>query len=168
VNSLIALDLAGGQRFVDELSRAWDNGDAILPIDQRLAIQAKRALMTQMRASQVIDETGSTSLEGGQETESDDALVVATSGTTGQAKGVVLTHAAVLASALASSRALEVDVNDHWLACLPLCHVGGLSVVTTTNWYRVNCDPCLRCAGSDSRCSRLQLGVLGSDHFATH
>lgn len=42
----------------------------------------------------------------------------------------MLTHAAVLASALASSRALEVDVNDHWLACLPLCHVGGLSVVT--------------------------------------
>lgn len=68
MNSLIALDLAGGQRFVDELSRAWDNGDAILPIDQRLAIPAKRALMTQMRASQVIDETGSTSLEGGQET----------------------------------------------------------------------------------------------------
>ena len=130
MNSLIALDLAGGQRFVDELSRAWDNGDAVLPIDQRLATHAKRALMTQMRASQVIDETGSTTLEGGQETQSDDALVVATSGTTGQAKGVVLTHAAVLASALASSRALGVDVNDHWLACLPLCHVGGLSVVT--------------------------------------
>jgi O-succinylbenzoic acid--CoA ligase len=60
-----------------------------------------------------------------------DALVVATSGTTGQAKGVVLTHDAVAASAEATSRRLGVDPSRHrWLACLPLNHVGGLSVVT--------------------------------------
>jgi O-succinylbenzoic acid--CoA ligase len=60
-----------------------------------------------------------------------DALVVATSGTTGAPKGVVLTHDAVRASALATSRRLNVDPStDVWLACLPLAHVGGLSVVT--------------------------------------
>src|SRR5439155_27241330 len=38
---------------------------------------------------------------------------------------------AVRASALATSRRLVVDPEaDHWLACLPLAHVGGLSVVT--------------------------------------
>src|SRR3546814_3886257 len=59
-----------------------------------------------------------------------DALVVATSGTTGTPKGVVLTHDAVLASALATSAALGVDpAADRWLACLPLAHVGGLSVL---------------------------------------
>jgi O-succinylbenzoic acid--CoA ligase len=43
----------------------------------------------------------------------------------------VLTHAAVTASAIATSRRLDVDPDrDHWLACLPLAHVGGLSVVT--------------------------------------
>ena len=43
---------------------------------------------------------------------------------------MVLTHDAVAASAEATSRRLDVTADDHWLACLPLSHVGGLSVVT--------------------------------------
>jgi len=55
---------------------------------------------------------------------------MATSGTTGVPKGVVLTHAAVRASAVATSTRLGVDPGRHrWLSCLPLNHVGGLSVV---------------------------------------
>ena len=42
----------------------------------------------------------------------------------------MLTHDAVAASATATSRRLAVDpARDRWLACLPLAHVGGLSVV---------------------------------------
>jgi O-succinylbenzoic acid--CoA ligase len=71
------------------------------------------------------------SLRAGDEVSDGDALVVATSGTTGDPKGVVLTHDAVLASATATSSALGIDpATDHWLACLPLAHVGGLGVVT--------------------------------------
>ena len=66
----------------------------------------------------------------GEPVEPGDALVVATSGSTGEPKGVVLTHDAVAASAEATSRRLGVTDDDHWLACLPLSHVGGLSVVT--------------------------------------
>ena len=56
---------------------------------------------------------------------------MATSGTTGRPKGVVLTHDAVKASAVATSARLGADPDRHrWLACLPLNHVGGLSVVT--------------------------------------
>jgi O-succinylbenzoic acid--CoA ligase len=63
--------------------------------------------------------------------EDGDALVVPTSGSSGAPKGVVLTHDAVRASARATSTRLAVDPSrDRWLACLPLAHVGGLSVVT--------------------------------------
>jgi O-succinylbenzoic acid--CoA ligase len=56
---------------------------------------------------------------------------VATSGTTGEPKGVVHTHASVAASATATSGALGVDPSrDRWVACLPLAHIGGLSVLT--------------------------------------
>ncbi len=57
--------------------------------------------------------------------------MVATSGSSGQPKGVVLTHDALCASARATSERLGIDPTRHsWLACLPLAHVGGLSVVT--------------------------------------
>jgi len=116
VNRLVAIDLPGGPGFVDELRRAWDAGDAAFPVDQRLPAAAKRDLCAAMRV--------------GDEVEFGDALVVATSGSTGSPKGVVLTHDAVAASARATSDRLDVDADDHWLACLPLSHVGGLSVVT--------------------------------------
>jgi O-succinylbenzoic acid--CoA ligase len=68
---------------------------------------------------------------GGVPVEPGDALVIATSGSSGQPKGVVLTHEALVASARATSTRLGIDPSRHsWLGCLPLAHVGGLSVVT--------------------------------------
>jgi O-succinylbenzoic acid--CoA ligase len=70
-------------------------------------------------------------LAGALPVEEGDAVVVATSGSSGQPKGVVLTHDALRASAVATSDRLGIDPARHsWLACLPLAHVGGLSVVT--------------------------------------
>lgn len=127
--SLVALDLPGGPEFVEQLRRAWGRGDAVLPIDQRLPSPARQKLVAAMRPDLVVDAAGEHRQDLGQPVETGDALVVATSGSTGEPKGVVLTHAALEASARASSRALEVDGSDHWLACLPMAHIGGLSVV---------------------------------------
>ncbi|MEO1058097.1 MAG: AMP-binding protein, partial [Actinomycetota bacterium] len=113
---LVAIDQLGGPAFVDELRRIWDAGDAAFPVDQRLPSVARADLCGAMRVGDDVD--------------AGDALVVATSGSTGVPKGVVLTHDAVAASAAATSAALEVGPDDHWLACLPLSHVGGLSVIT--------------------------------------
>lgn len=108
---------ARGQAFVDAMRRAWDAGDAVLPVDPRLPGPRVDELLATMRVGDAID--------------GEVAFVVATSGTTGTPKGVVLTHANVAASAEATSSHLGIDPDrHHWLACLPLSHVGGLSVVT--------------------------------------
>ena len=113
---LVVLD-ADDPAFVDRLRRAWDAGDAVLPLDPRLPGPARAAVLAAARPTEP--------------TAPGDALAVATSGTTGEPKVAVLTHAALLASAAATSARLEVDAaGDHWLACLPLAHVGGLSVIT--------------------------------------
>jgi O-succinylbenzoic acid--CoA ligase len=131
VPDLVAIDLPGGPQWLDALRAVWDAGDAALPVDQRLAPEARAAVLAVLGAARVIDRSGSTGLTGGVPVEPGDALVMATSGTTGAPKGVVLTHDAVQASARATSARLGVDPDRHrWLACLPLNHVGGLSVVT--------------------------------------
>ena len=57
------------------------------------------------------------------------ALVIATSGSEGEPKGVVLTHANLAAAADASAERLPLDPGDTWLACLPLHHIGGVSIL---------------------------------------
>ena len=125
---LVAIDLPGGDRFVEALQRIWDAGDAAFPLDRRLPGAARHALLATIAPDQLINEQGLHSLDG-RGVDEGDALVVATSGTTGSPRGVVLTHDAVVSSARATSGRLGVTGDDTWLACLPLSHVGGLSVV---------------------------------------
>lgn len=114
---LVALDAEPGPAFVAALLEAWDGGDAVFPVDPRLPAAARARILSALRVDDPVAEG--------------DALVVATSGSTGEPKGAVLTHEAVAAAAEATSARLAVDpLTDLWLSCLPLAHVGGLSVVT--------------------------------------
>ena len=56
--------------------------------------------------------------------------IVYTSGTTGRPKGAVLSRRAFLAAAAASAHNLGWTEDDRWLCAMPLCHVGGLSILT--------------------------------------
>ena len=55
--------------------------------------------------------------------------IVYTSGTTGQPKGALLTYGNHWWSAVGSAMNLGALPGDCWLACLPLFHVGGLSIL---------------------------------------
>ena len=54
---------------------------------------------------------------------------ILTSGTSGGPRPVGLTYGNHLWSAVGSAFNLGVEPTDRWLCCLPLFHVGGLSIV---------------------------------------
>jgi len=129
MNEVVALLIPGGPDFVEHLQRSWDAGDVVAPIDPRLPGKSLRAALAAVGPTVVVDSLGRHS-HSGRPGDPGDALIVNTSGTSGHPRAVVLSHDAVAASAVATSAALGVRPDDRWLACLPLAHVGGLSVIT--------------------------------------
>lgn len=130
---LVALRLPPAS-FVVELDRVWGDGDAVLPIPdtapeatvQRTLRALRPAVLRHLDASgELVDEP----LAAAPEVEDGTALVVPTSGSTGQPKGVVLTHDALRASVAASVQRLDCHEGERWLLALPVHHVAGIQVV---------------------------------------
>ncbi|WP_254763970.1 class I adenylate-forming enzyme family protein [Natrinema marinum] len=65
----------------------------------------------------------------------DTQLIMFTSGTSGEPKGVRLTVGNLVASATASAFRLGVGPDDRWLCCLPMYHMGGLAPVLRSVLY---------------------------------
>src|SRR2546423_1793195 len=63
------------------------------------------------------------------------ALVMHTSGTGGAPRPVELTYGNLLWSALGSAAALDLDADERWLCAMPVCHVGGLSILVRSAIY---------------------------------
>jgi O-succinylbenzoic acid--CoA ligase len=112
---LVALALPPGEEFADRLASAWMHGDAVLPVDPTAPPSVVDELLASMRPEQPVDD--------------DVALVIATSGSTGEPKGAQLGHAALEASARATHRRIGIEPGDRWLSCLPWQHIGGLQVL---------------------------------------
>lgn len=129
VNELICLDMPCGPQMIDRIRRAWDDGDAVFPLDQRLPTPARATVLQSVSPTRIATPQGEFPHDG-RPVESGDAVIVATSGTTGLPKAVILTHDAITSSAHATSKRLDVRSEDKWLACLPPSHVGGFSVLT--------------------------------------
>lgn len=131
MRELVALDLAAGPQMLALILDEWNSGNSVLVVDQRLPHAAKQHLLGALGAHRVSTGHDTTLLSTAHPPMNDgDALVVATSGSTGSPKGVVHTHDGLRAASFASATALACDARDHWLACLPLAHIGGFGVVT--------------------------------------
>ena len=72
---------------------------------------------------------GGSPRDGGAGVPGDVAVVISTSGSTGPPKGVMLSAAALRASASASLRRVGAARGERWLCCLPVSHVSGLQVL---------------------------------------
>jgi len=86
----------------------------------------------QSAACQVLDADGLAQEDGVPLAEpsfgaADDALMLYSSGTTGQPKGAVHTHGNLLAAVTAIARCWQFTPDDRLLNCLPLYHIHGLS-----------------------------------------
>jgi len=130
VRELVALDVPASNHLVDIIKSIWDSGNAFAPIDQRLPTKAKKALVGFLKPSKLVDSAGETTrLDGAVPIESDQRLAMATSGTTGTPKIVMYTMDQLISSAEATSSRIGVTSSDKWLCCLPIAHIGGLSVI---------------------------------------
>ncbi|MXV93545.1 MAG: o-succinylbenzoate--CoA ligase [Chloroflexi bacterium] len=65
----------------------------------------------------------------------EDFAIIHTSGTSGRPKATVLSYGNIYHSALASAQRLGALPDDRWLCVLPLCHVGGLSIILRSLIY---------------------------------
>jgi O-succinylbenzoic acid--CoA ligase len=64
--------------------------------------------------------------------------IMYTSGTTGQPKGVLITYGMHWWNAIGSALNLGHQLDDCWLACLPLFHIGGLTILTRSVIYGIS------------------------------
>ncbi|MEX0767103.1 MAG: AMP-binding protein, partial [Microthrixaceae bacterium] len=131
MRELIAFDIPSGPAFLRALMSAWEQGDAVLPLDSKAPQAYNHAIIQAMKPAAIIDADGERHHFGNSiPVEEGDALVVMSSGTSGVPKGAVHTHTSVEYAAFCTSTAAGVIADCCWLACLPLSHVGGLSVLS--------------------------------------
>jgi o-succinylbenzoate---CoA ligase len=131
LHAVLLSGVADAARLLDPLAAALDGtGPAILPLDAGLPPPRLRELLDAFRPDVVVEPGGDTTVRsGGQGTEEDTAVIIGTSGSTGEPKGVELSAAALLHSARASLARAGARPGERWLVCLPVTHVSGLQVL---------------------------------------
>lgn len=134
----VAVRLPNGFNHVCLIHALARIGAILVPLNNRLTETEHQQQMEQSQCGILIDDaqfqtinaqsTNQMLLEGTIDTTTTSAIVY-TSATTGTSKGVKLSHDNLLWSAIASGKRLQNFSDDRWLLCMPLYHVGGLSIV---------------------------------------
>lgn len=131
LHAVLLNGVADAGRLLEPLARALDGtGPAILPVDSSLPAARIRQLIDAFRPAAVIAAGGGARTRSGAAgVAAETAVVIGTSGSTGQPKGVELSAAALAHSARASLARAGARPGERWLACLPASHVAGLQVL---------------------------------------
>jgi O-succinylbenzoic acid--CoA ligase len=132
---------------VEELGNRIDRTDPDLVVCERdteaAAVEATDTPVASLDAPvsqsvcslQPADKAPASGVEPAEWERDDTAILMFTSGTTGQPKAVRLTLGNLVASATASAFRLGVAPGDRWLCCLPMFHMGGLAPAIRSPLY---------------------------------
>jgi O-succinylbenzoic acid--CoA ligase len=127
----------GGVDFAAVLHALPRIGAVLVPVNTRLTRRERAVVLDSARPALVLEKPPEIDIlpayraTSRSRVEPDSVFaVINTSGTTGAPKPVELTYGNFHASALANAENLGVEPDDRWLCCLPLFHVGGLSILT--------------------------------------
>lgn len=130
----LGLTLLPLNRRLSEIERAWQVEQAacrevITP--ESLALLLAEAFEQENMGREDFSHIGYTKFAQSNPSPSPDfdALLMFTSGTTGRPKAARLTLSNLLAAAQASSLRLSTRQGERWLLCLPLYHIGGMSIL---------------------------------------
>lgn len=115
-------------------------GVALLPLDP-LSAEARQPVLQALGGARVkhvaalpampdtVETNDSTAAPAADSAADALALVIATSGSEGAPKAVMLTQTNLDAAAAASNARLPLRAGDLWLDCLPLQHIGGMAIL---------------------------------------
>jgi o-succinylbenzoate---CoA ligase len=131
LHAVLVSGVAGAARLLPPLAAALDGtGPAVLPLDADLPAPRLAELLDAFGPGTVTGPDGATTFRSGEKgVPADTAVVIGTSGSTGQPKGVELGADALRASARASLARCGARAGDRWLVSLPVTHVAGLQVL---------------------------------------
>jgi len=134
----IAVHLPNGFDYICLIHAIARIGATLVPLNTRLTEVEHQLQMNQSQCEVLIDSTFFKKLDAQSPDQplleniidtNQTSAIVYTSGTTGTSKGVKLSHENFLWSAIASGIRLQNFSDDRWMLCMPLYHVGGLSIV---------------------------------------
>ncbi|OGA70255.1 MAG: hypothetical protein A3G81_27000 [Betaproteobacteria bacterium RIFCSPLOWO2_12_FULL_65_14] len=113
VGKRVPILLPNGIEFVEQAYAAWAAGAVVVPINMRLSEREIEFILADAKAAV--------------ESDAEDCLVLYTSGTTGQPKGAVNTHANVIVQNVDHhAAAWGIGEDDVYLATTPLAHRAGV------------------------------------------
>jgi len=162
LHAVLLSGVADAKRLIEPLARALDGtGPAIVPLDAGLPAARLRQLLGAFDPDVVIGPDGEARGRSAErKTAADTAVIIGTSGTTGEPKGVELSATALSHSARASLARIGARGGERWLCCLPVTHVAGLQVLVRS--LESGTEPTVAAAASvpalsESGCSHLSV-----------